>query len=145
VRGLYLQVTSASQGTLSKSWTFRYVSPVSGKARWMGFGSVSDLGWADARQLASEARRLKALGLDPIDERNKQREARKLDAAKAVSFKDAAARYIAAHEQSWRSGKHKSQWSATLETYAYPVLGALPVAASGSCAVVLSLCALARL
>lgn len=129
VRGLYLQVMHSKLGTLSKSWTFRYVSPASGKARWMGLGSVSDLGLADARRLAGDVRQIKALGLDPIDERNKERLARKLEAAKAVSFKQAAERYIAAHEKSWKNEKHKAQWPATLATYAYPVFGGLPVAA----------------
>ena len=129
VRGLYLQIVLSKRGTLCKSWTFRYVSPASGKARWMGLGSVADLGLADARTMAGEARRVKALGRDPIDERNKERVARKLEAARAVSFKQAAERYIAAHEKSWKNAKHKAQWSSTLEAYAYPVLGSLPVAA----------------
>lgn len=129
VRGLYLQIVHSKRGTVSKSWTFRYASPASSKARWMGLGSVSDLGLADARALAGEARRVKALGRDPIDERNKERIARKLEAAKAVSFKQAAERYIAAHEKSWKNEKHKAQWSSTLTTYAYRVLGGLPVAA----------------
>ena len=29
----------------------------------------------------------------------------------------------------WRNARHRQQWANTLETYAYPVLGDLPVAA----------------
>jgi hypothetical protein len=29
----------------------------------------------------------------------------------------------------WRNGKHAGQWAATLATYAYPIIGALPVQA----------------
>ena len=36
--------------------------------------------------------------------------------------------YIAAHEPSWRNAKHRQQWRNTLDTYAGPVLGKLPVA-----------------
>jgi integrase len=33
------------------------------------------------------------------------------------------------HCKGWRNGKHRQQWANTLETYAYPVIGDLPVAA----------------
>ena len=35
--------------------------------------------------------------------------------------------YIAANELRWKSAKHASQSEATLNTYAYPVIGKLPV------------------
>jgi integrase len=38
-----------------------------------------------------------------------------------------AERYIKAHAAGWRNGKHRQQWRNTLETYAYPVIGDLPV------------------
>jgi integrase len=37
--------------------------------------------------------------------------------------------YIASHKAGWRNEKHKYQWPATLQAYAYPVIGALPVQA----------------
>ena len=33
------------------------------------------------------------------------------------------------HEAGWRNGKHRLQWTNTLETYAHPVFGALAVQA----------------
>jgi hypothetical protein len=45
-----------------------------------------------------------------------------------VTFAECAARYIAAHEKEWRNAKHRQQWESTLKTYAYPVIGTLPVA-----------------
>jgi integrase len=38
-------------------------------------------------------------------------------------------RTVAAHEKEWRNAKHRQQWESTLKTYAYPVIGTLPVAA----------------
>ena len=35
---------------------------------------------------------------------------------------------ITAHEVGWRNPKHRQQWRNTLATYAYPILGLLPVA-----------------
>src|SRR5262249_22805187 len=54
---------------------------------------------------------------------------RGLEDAKAITFKSCADAYIAAHRAGWRNAKHAAQWEATLATYAYPVLGGLPVQA----------------
>jgi hypothetical protein len=35
--------------------------------------------------------------------------------------------YIAAHETGWRSSKHRNQWRSTLDQYAIPEIGTLPV------------------
>ena len=37
--------------------------------------------------------------------------------------------YSAAHRTGWRNPKHAAQWPSTLQTYAYPVFGSLPVQA----------------
>jgi hypothetical protein len=37
-------------------------------------------------------------------------------AARGVTFKEGARRYIAGHEAAWRKNKHRAQWRATLET-----------------------------
>jgi integrase len=64
-----------------------------------------------------------------IDERRTKQLDRRLKTAKAMTFKQCAEAYVKAHAAGWRSSVHARQWRATLETYAYPVLGALPVAA----------------
>jgi integrase len=46
-----------------------------------------------------------------------------------VTFKNAATRYIATNRTGWKNLKHAAQWEATLKTYAYPVIGTLPVRA----------------
>jgi integrase len=48
--------------------------------------------------------------------------------ARAMTFKDVAGAYIAANEAGWRNAKHRAQWTATLEAYAHPHFGDLPVA-----------------
>ena len=37
-RGLYLQVAPMKAGGFTRSWVYRYVSPLTGKPRWMGLG-----------------------------------------------------------------------------------------------------------
>ena len=48
---------------------------------------------------------------------------------RAITFKQCAESYVASHRAGWRNAKHKYQWNATLETYAAPVIGKLPVQA----------------
>ncbi len=62
--GLCLRVTSPT----ARSWVLRYM--LDGKAREMGMGAYPDTSLADARLIASEARKLKAQGKDPIAVRN---------------------------------------------------------------------------
>lgn len=120
--GLYLQV--AEGGT--KSWLFRFMKD--GRARKMGLGPVHTVTLAMAREKATEARRLLLEGIDPIEARNETRQAARLDAAKALTFRECAEKYIAAHSTGWKNAKHAAQWASTLETYAYPHFGNLPVA-----------------
>jgi integrase len=121
--GLYLRVTPEG----ARNWVLRYM--LNRKPRWMGLGPLALYGLADARARALDARRKRHDGIDPIDERRAERARQRLDAAKAIMFTQCAESYIASHKAGWRSEKHKYQWSATLSTYAYPVIGALPVQA----------------
>ena len=76
---------------------------------------------------ASEARKLKAQGKDPIAAREAVRAQERVEAARAVTFRYCASAYIAARKDGWKNAKHAAQWGATLETYAMPVIGELPV------------------
>jgi hypothetical protein len=93
----------------------------------MGLGPASLIGLAEARRLAEECRRQRLAGIDPIEARRAGRDKERLEAAKAVTFQACAESYITAHQAGWRNAKHGAQWSATLEAYAYPVFGDLPV------------------
>lgn len=121
--GLYLQVAKGG----SKSWLFRYMSD--GKARAMGLGPVGIVTLADARDQAIEARRRLLAGVDPIEAKEAGRRAANLEVAKSITFKEAAEKYIDVHKSGWRNAKHSAQWESTLQTYVYPVIGSLGVAA----------------
>jgi|RhiMetdeSRZDD1v2_1073273.scaffolds.fasta_scaffold16387_1 integrase len=122
-RGLWLHVGP----TGTKSWVLRYMR--NGTAREMGLGPVHLVGLADARTRAREARRLILEGIDPIEARQAARDAQRIDAGAAMTFKSAAAAYLATHEAGWRNAKHRQQWRNTLKQYAFPGLGKRPVAA----------------
>ena len=119
--GLYLQVTK----TGAKSWVYRFM--LNGRARHMGLGPLNAVSLAEARVKATEARRLRVAGVDPISARKAEITQANLESGRAISFKIAAEKYIEAHQPGWRNAKHAAQWASSLETYAYPVLGALPV------------------
>lgn len=121
-RGIYLQVKNGG-----RSWLFRFM--LNGKERWMGLGPYPDVSLADARRGAEGCRRLLREGIDPIEARRQRQQAAQLEAAQSVTFEYCATRYIDAHKAGWRNAKHAAQWSSTLETYAYPVFGSLPVQA----------------
>jgi integrase len=121
---LYLQVTKGG-----KSWIYRYKIAGGGGRRDMGLGSVDLVSLAEARDKALAARRLMLDGFDPLDSKRAAKAAKQLEAARALSFKAAAGKCIAAHKAGWKSVKHAGQWTATLETYVYPIFGDLPVGA----------------
>jgi integrase len=121
--GLYLRVSP----TGAKAWVFRYQAD--GRRHDMGLGSYPDISLAEARQRAAEHRRERQGGIDPLAEKAHRRAAQRLSAAKGKTFREAAEEFIASHQAGWRNPKHRAQWRSTLETYVYPVLGGLPVAA----------------
>jgi integrase len=119
---LYLQVRDVDH----KSWLFRYT--LGGRSRAMGLGAFPDVSLQEARDQAEECRRLLRQSIDPLDHRVALR-AELAAQQHSHTFREVAELYIAAHKDSWRNAKHRAQWTATLEAYAYPVLGEQPVAA----------------
>lgn len=119
--GLILRVAPGG----SKQWQLRY--RWGGKERYMGLGGVHTVSLANARDAARQARQLLLEGIDPIGNRQKARQASLSGQIHAITFRDACEQYIAAHETSWRNPKHRKQWWSTLERYAWPLIGGLPV------------------
>lgn len=119
--GLSMKVTTGG----SKSWVFRYM--LAGKAHWMGLGSYPDVSLAEAREKASELRKLTRQQIDPLAEKRKQVSVIRAAISKAITFDDASAKYIDAHKASWKNEKHVDQWTNTLKTYASPVIGNVDV------------------
>ena len=123
--GLYLQLAPGG----SKTWIFRYRSPLTKKPRYMGLGPVHSVSLPAAREKAAAQRSVLLSGLDPIEVRDQETRRREIEAARAVTFSQCATSYIESHRPGWRNEKHGDQWTATIKTYAEPVIGALPVQA----------------
>lgn len=118
--GLYLQVSQFG----TKSWVFRFTV---NKKREMGLGPVHDIPLKKAREIAHECRLLLREGIDPITFRKERRAQAQDKSAAFMTFKDYAEKYIRNNQAGWSNPKHAKQWTSTLETYAYPVIGPLPV------------------
>lgn len=119
--GLYLQISK----TGAKSWVFRY--QIAGRRRDMGLGSLSVFGLSEARQKAAAARRMVAEGIDPLDAREAERAAAAVVAPTVATFRQCAESFIETNKAGWSNPKHAAQWSATLEAYAFPMMGDLPI------------------
>ena len=118
-KGLHLWVKPSMQ----KYWVFRYT--VNGKRQGMGLGAYPDVGLREAREKAVEARSTVNKGISPIEAK---KQASSLQAAlKVPNFRDFATDYIETMKSKWRNEKHADQWVSTVKTYAFPVIGDLPL------------------
>lgn len=103
------------EGRLSKTWAQQVT--INGRPTSIGLGSYPTVGLALARRKAIANARLLAEGLDPRKGRS------------APTFRKTAEVVIAARIPTWRDGgKSAKQWRASLERYAYPLIGDKSVA-----------------
>lgn len=119
--GLYLQVSALG----TKAWVYRFM--MASRPRKMGLGAFPQIGLAEARKKAMAAYSRVVDGQDPIEERRAHRAANAAVAPNVKTFAQCAEECIQALTPGWKSPKHAQQWTSTLETYAYPVIGHLPI------------------
>ena len=100
----------------SKAWVQRLT--IDGRRCDIGLGGFPLVSLAEARDAAFQNRRIARAGGDPLADRRK---------AKVPTFREAARRTHEANQSRWRNGKHTVSWMQTLERYAMPRLGAIPV------------------
>jgi len=119
-RGLYLLVRPNG----SKLWQCRYW--LDKKERKASFGPYPETSLAEARAQCDELKKMRAKGIDPLEEKKAREAAAQI--AKANSFESTARAWFA----KWSRGKsvrHADYVKRRLETDVFPVLGARPVAA----------------
>jgi hypothetical protein len=120
--GLYLQIRSGG----ARSWIYRFT--LSGRTRDQGLGRLADVSLVKAREKASAARALVDDGIDPIEHTRAQAV---IPAApkrrSSPTFEEVAESYMADRLKRLRSEIHRHQWRQTLQDYAYPIIGKMPV------------------
>lgn len=118
-KGLHLWV----KPSLQKYWVFRYT--IKGKRQGMGLGVYPEVTLKMAREKAIVARLAVNQGVSPIQAKKQARHLQ--EASKAPTFRDFALDYIETMKPKWRNEKHADQWVSTVTTYAFPVIGNMPL------------------
>ncbi|WP_309663841.1 phage integrase central domain-containing protein [Tabrizicola sp.] len=116
--GLYLSVSS----TDSRSWIFR--GTIKGRTTGtgkpyrveVGLGSLKDIGLAEAREQAAQMRKQCRVGVNPLDEKHRERQ----------TFEQAARQLHAKEAPTW-ANSHSKRWLSCLEVYAFPKIGNRPI------------------
>lgn len=119
-KGLHLWVKANGR----KYWNFRYTS--AGSRKGIGLGVFPVVSLKQARIRAVEQRNLLNKGVDPIQVKNPKNAT--VQAPAREEFQDFALDYIETMRPKWRNQKHGDQWVATVTNYAFPVIGAMPLA-----------------
>jgi integrase len=131
---LYLTISKTTDG-LSKRWTFLFM--LDGKQREAGFGPVSTVTLAEAREKARGWRNRLLEGIDPLAAKQASRAAARAAIAAAAArrtFGQCSDDFIKSKSREWRSGKHLAQWESTLTQHCAPIWN-LPVDAIDTAAV----------
>ncbi|MCC0809014.1 DUF4102 domain-containing protein [Methylobacterium sp. W2] len=92
-KGLELRVTSGG----ARSWSFRFRDPRSGRVTRATIGSYPEVSLADARERANGLRRSVAAGLNPVEEKRRERQASNTSTFKALSD-----RYLEEHARRFK-------------------------------------------
>lgn len=113
--GLHLWV----KPNLQRYWIFRYT--LGNKRQGLSLGAFPNIGLKQARIRATEARDKVNRGVCPI----KEKKASKAPIKQSLSplFSDFALSYIQTMRPKWRNAKHADQWTSTVKTYAFPIIG----------------------
>jgi integrase len=123
VAGLLIQVRKPSKegGVTPRSWILR-IQNEHGRQP-IGLGTYPLVTLAEARQQAKKLVVEAKQGVNLKAKKRNERSALLSAASKNKTFRDCAGAYMQAHESDYTSDKHRKQWPATLEAYAYPVIG----------------------
>ena len=119
-QGLYLVVSKSKlKGTLRKQWVLRIVT--SDKRRDFGLGGYPAVSLAKARRKAEEYRSSVLAGIDPT------LKVEEPEPVPVPTFAECARGCHEANAPRWKNRRHTDAWLQTLELYAFPVIGDMPI------------------
>ena len=104
----------------AKSWVQRI--RINGQRHDLGLGGYPVVSLAQARRKAQDNRALAKSGGDPLAEKREE-----AMVAAMPTFEALARLHISENSHAWRNAKHRAQWLSTLETYAFPIIGAVKI------------------
>ena len=115
--GMYLLVSPSGD----KGWRFKY--RLHGKDRLMSFGTYPEISLSKAREMRSEARRLVAKGIDPVQDREEQKQ--RIQVIRETTFKKAALEWFA--NQTDLAETTKRLHMRRFEKDIFPIIGDIPI------------------
>ncbi|TBU79821.1 integrase [Pseudomonas daroniae] len=110
----------------SKLWNFNYYHPVTKKRINMGLGAYPELSLAQARKMTIEARELLATGIDPKEQRDTLKQAKKAETEH--TFQNVATAWYELKKDSVTPAYAEDIWR-SLTLHVYPDLGTTPISA----------------
>ena len=122
VKGLHIWV----KPNLKKYWIFRFAS--NGKQHNISLGPYPKISISEARIKAQSARDELDQGSNPLTQRKKAKAATlATQAQESKTFREFSLDCLDKKRLEWSNPKHAKQWLYTLEEFAFPVIGDLPV------------------
>ena len=115
--GLMLWVSDSG----SRSWVQRL--RVNGRRRDLGLGPYPLISLAEARDLAHANKKAVLQGRDPFAEKKRRKE----EAARRLTFAEAAVRTRDELASTWRGKKEPQAFLSSLKTYAFPYFGNISI------------------
>ena len=109
----------------TRSWILRI--KVGGKRRSMGLGGYPDVTLAMAWEKARNIKEIVESGIDPVEEKRKRKDAIKKDQMKYLTFSGAARQCHKKKALEFTNAKHIDDWISSINRYANPIIGDLPV------------------
>jgi integrase len=101
---------------------------VAGKRHELGLGPYPEVSLAAAREEGLRLRQEVRAGENPVSTRADARATARAGVTEVITFSDAFTNFMSStRAQEFKNVKHAAQWGSTLETYAFPVIGAMPV------------------
>ena len=110
----------------SKLWNFNYYHPVTKKRINMGLGAYPELSLAQARKMTVGARELLATGIDPKEQRDTLKQAKKAETEH--TFQNVATDWYELKKDSVTPAYAEDIWR-SLTLHVFPDLGSIPVSA----------------
>jgi|GEM_PF-2352129 len=120
--GLRLRVRrNPKTGAVCRTWVLRLTLPGGGK-REVSLGTPAVVGLAEVRRKA-EAMREAVVAGEPLP----TAPVVVVSSPLTLTFREATDKFLAVHTKSLKNAKNAAQWRTTIETYAWPSIGKVPV------------------
>ena len=97
------------------------------KRRSIGLGGYPDITLAMAWEKARNIKEIVESGIDPVEEKRKRKDAIKKDQMKYLTFSGAARQCHKKKALEFTNAKHIDDWISSINRYANPIIGDLPV------------------